>query len=254
LATSTPRLEKLGHQHTSVSGGEAILTSLEDNQYDAVIADKNMPDLGGLEAYQAYCFAHGGNPPVPFIILTADATDEARESCKAAGIDLFLTKPVSLVRLQETLSSIHTADADVIVSAKPEETPLDSELEDLPVLNEDELDKLVELTDGDNSFIIELIKNFETDASNDLQGLESAVAGHNRTAFRDHAHALKGCALYLGLTRLAHLSRIAQDVDEDEFDNKNGIAHVQTINCATSDALQSLQDKLATLDRKTMLN
>jgi len=246
-------LEKLGHRHTSVSGGEAILTSLEDNQYDAVIADKNMPDLGGLEAYQAYCFAHGGNPPVPFIILTADATDEARESCKAAGIDLFLTKPVSLARLQQTLSSIHTADADVTVIAEFEETPLNSELEDLPVLNEDELDKLVELTDGDNSFVIELIKNFETDASNDLQGLESAVAGHNRAAFRDHAHALKGCALYLGLTRLAHLSRIAQDVDEDEF-NKNGIAHVQTINCATSDALQSLQDKLATLDRETMLN
>ena len=246
-------LEKLGHHYTTVSGGEALLTSLEDNLYDVVIADKNMPDLGGVEAYQAYCFAHGGNPPVPFIILTADATDEARESCRSAGIDLFLTKPVSLVRLQETLSFINAADTDVIVNAEPEDTPLNSELEDLPVLNEDELDKLGELTDGDNNFVIELIRNFETDARNDLQGLESAVAGHNWAAFRDHAHALKGCALYLGLTRLAHLSRIAQDIDLDEFD-KDGILHVQTINRATNDAIQSLQDKLTTLGRKTIPN
>jgi two-component system sensor histidine kinase RpfC len=246
-------LEKLGHQHTVVSGGEAILTSLEDNHYDAVIIDKNMPDLGGRETYQAYCFAHGGNPPVPFIILTADATDEARESCKAIGIDLFLTKPVSLVKLQETLSSIHAADTDVTVNIESEDRPLNSELEDLPVLNEDELDKLGELTDGDNNFVIELIKNFETDAKNDLQGLESAVTEHNWAAFRDHAHALKGCALSLGLARLAYLSRIAQDVDLDEF-NRNGIAHVQTINRATSDALRSLQDKLTTLKKKTMLS
>ena len=246
-------LEKLGHRYTTVTGGESLLTSLEDNLYDVVIADKNMPDLGGVEAYQAYCFAHGGNPPVPFIILTADATDEARESCKSAGIDLFLTKPISLVKLQETLSFINAADTDTMDNTEPGDASLNSEREDLPVLNEDELDKLGELTDGDNNFVIELIGNFETDARNDLRGLESAVAGHNWAAFRDHAHALKGCALYLGLTRLAHLSRIAQDIDQDEFD-KDGILHVQTINRATNDAIRSLQDKLTTLGKKTIPN
>ena len=245
-------LEKLGHQHTAVSGGEAILTSLEDNQYDAVITDKNMPDLGGLEAYQAYCFAHGGNPPVPFIILTADATEECRASCKAAGIDLFLTKPVSLARLQETLSHIRTADADVIVNTETENVQLDADLESLPVLNEDEFEKLTNLTEGDNNFVIDLIRNFETDAKNDLQGLESAVAGHNWTAFSDYAHALKGCALYLGLTRLAQLCKITQNLDLDEF-NKNGIAHVQAITRATNDAIRLFQDKATALENKAVL-
>jgi two-component system sensor histidine kinase RpfC len=246
-------LEKLGHQHTVVTGGEAILTSLEDKQYDAVIADKNMPDLGGLEAYQAYCFAHGGNPPVPFIILTADATEESRASCKAAGIDLFLTKPVSLVRLQEALSSTQAADTGAIIDAEPEDVQLDSDLECLPVLDEDEFEKLTKLTAGDNNFVIELVSNFETDARKDLRGLESAVAGHNRAAFSDHAHALKGCALYLGLTRLAQLSKAAQNLDLDEF-NKDGIAHVQAITHATNDAIRLLQDRITALEKRAIPN
>ena len=244
-------LEKLNHQHTVVTGGEAILTSLENKQFDAVIADKNMPDLGGLEAYQTYCLAHGGNPPVPFIILTADATEESRASCKAAGINLFLTKPLSLVKLQAALSSTQTADTEIIVNTETEDMRLSSDLEGLPVLNEDEFEKLTNLTEGDNNFVIELISNFETDARNGLQGLESAVAGHDRAAFSDHAHALKGCALYLGLTRLAQLSKVAQNVDLDEF-NKNGITHVQAITHATNDAIRLLQDRITALEKRAM--
>ena len=92
-------LDKLGHRHTIVDGGEAALLALEKDDFDAVIIDKNMPDMGGLEVYQAYCFANAGVAPVEFAILTADATEEAKASCEAAGIKHFLTKPVSLVRL-----------------------------------------------------------------------------------------------------------------------------------------------------------
>ena len=248
-------LEKLGHQYTLVDGGEAVLVELEDNHYDAVIVDKNMPDLGGLEAYQAYCFAHGGNPPVPFIILTADATQECRATCAAAGIDLFLTKPVSLARLQETFVSIKITDTDAIVFNEPEQKDVqaDSELESLPVLDADEFEKLVNLTQGNPDFVIELIRNFETDAKNGLEGLESALAAHNLAAYRDHAHALKGCALYLGLTRLAHLSKVAQNTGPDEFDNK-GIAQAQAIIHATNEAVELLEEKIAVFEKRTALN
>ena len=248
-------LEKLGHQYTLVDGGEAILVELEDNHYDAVIVDKNMPDLGGLEAYQAYCFAHGGNPPVPFIILTADATEECRTSCEAAGIEMFLTKPVSLARLQETFLSIQAADPDAIAStgSEPEDVQPDSDLESLPILDADEFEKLENLTQGNSDFVIELINNFETDARNNLEGLESALTAHNLSAYRDYAHALKGCALYLGLTRLAHLSKVAQNISPDEFDNR-GIAQAQAISHATNEAVVLLEKKIAVFEKRTAPN
>ena len=243
-------LETMGHQCEVVTGGEAILESLETGKYDAVIADKNMPDLGGLEAFQAYCLAHGGEPPPNFIILTADATEECRASCETAGIRFFLTKPVSLARLQETLSTIHEPDQATVAESMTASNPREEDREDsasttaddLQILDENEFEKLTSLSAGNNAFMNELISNFETDADNDIRGLESSVASHDWEAFRDYAHALKGGALYLGLARLAHLSVSAQHIEEGEF-RQNGITHILNIRQAADDALLALERK-----------
>jgi two-component system sensor histidine kinase RpfC len=97
-------LKKMGHQCTAVTGGEEVLIALELGHYDVAIVDKNMPDMNGIEVFNAYSMAHGGEPPAKFVILTADATAESRDACVAAGIEYFLTKPVSLARLQATLN------------------------------------------------------------------------------------------------------------------------------------------------------
>jgi two-component system sensor histidine kinase RpfC len=244
-------LEKLGHQCAVVNGGTAALEELEVNHYDAVIIDKNMPDLGGIETYQAYSLAHGGNPPVEFIVLTADATEESREAVNSAGISLFMTKPVSLVRLQETLACIKAEGKPVpqepvadVPTGHPD-TGQDNGA--LPILNEAGFNELISLAGGNQAFITDLVKNFETDASNDIRGLEAAVASHDLSQFRDYAHALKGGALYLGLSRLAQLSLEAQQIDEDAF-RLTGIACVQAIQLAADDAISALHDRERALE------
>jgi two-component system sensor histidine kinase RpfC len=239
-------LEKLGHQCAVVDGGTAALEQLEENHYDAVIIDKNMPDLGGVETYQAYSMAHGGNPPVEFIVLTADATEESREAVNSAGINLFMTKPVSLIRLQETLAAVRTSGQPGTQEPTPEMEPApvpNMQASDAPpVINDEEFEGLVSLAGGNQAFITDLIRNFETDAGNDIRGLEAAVASNDLSQFRDYAHALKGGALYLGLSRLAQLSMEAQFMDEDAF-RQTGIASVQAIQQAADDAITALQDR-----------
>ena len=246
-------LEKLDHRHTLVSGGEATLTALENDNFDAVIIDKNMPDMGGLEAFQVYSLAHGGHPPVTFIILTADATDESRASCAEAGIEYFLTKPVSLARLQETLSAIDTPEAVLSHDIREETTTVCNDPTALPVLDVIEFDKIVMLADGNIDFIYNLVNNFETDARQNLQGLETAVAARDWTAFRDHSHALKGCALYLGLSQLAQLSLDAQNIDLEEF-NQSGIVRIQELNRSTDVAIRLLHEKVAGGGRQAEAN
>jgi two-component system, sensor histidine kinase RpfC len=237
-------LDKLGHQHTIVNGGEAALLALENEKFDAVIIDKNMPDMGGVEVFQAYCFAHGGEPPVEFAILTADATEEARSSCEAAGIRHFLTKPVSLVRLTETLSDMcgSLPEASTPVETSPVETtgqPLSVE-----IFNEAEFDKLAELAGSDYSFVRDLIENFVDDTNKNIRGMESAVAKGDWPAFRDLAHALKGSSLYLGLNQLAELARNAQDGSLQEFKDE-GVNQVVAIRKAADSANALIQNKLA---------
>jgi len=246
-------LEKLGHRHTLVSGGEATLTALENDDFDAVIIDKNMPDMGGLEAFQVYSLAHGGHPPVTFIILTADATEESRTSCTEAGIEYFLTKPVSLACLQETLSTTGTRGAESLPGTSEETTATCNDPATMPALDVKEFNKIAMLADGNTDFTHKLVNNFETDARQDLQGLETAVAAHDWTAFRDHAHALKGCALYLGLPQLAQLSLDAQNIDLEEF-NQNGIARIQELNHSTDVAIRLLQEKIAGIRRQAEAN
>jgi len=242
-------LNKMGYQCTSVSGGEAVLMALENSQYDVAIVDKNMPDMGGVDAFTTYSMAHGGQPPTQFVILTADATAESRDTCMAAGIQYFLTKPVSLVKLQEIFDRIISAGQEVeqkyeVVDNQAKE-PSMFPVAAAVVVDDEELEKLKLLAGDDGNFMHDIIGNFENDAKRDIRGLELAVASRDWLAFRDSAHALKGTAMYLGFHQLTELMIEAQVMGQEAFES-NGISQTQTIQQATDTALQVLRDKLKT--------
>lgn len=81
------------------SGGEA-LTALENGRYDLVLMDLRMPGLDGLAATRALR-ARGVTTPV--VALTADAFEDDRRSCLAAGMDDFLVKPLTPDTLRAAL-------------------------------------------------------------------------------------------------------------------------------------------------------
>jgi two-component system sensor histidine kinase RpfC len=237
-------LDKLGHRHTIVDGGEAALLALEKDKFDAVIIDKNMPDMGGVDVYQAYCFAHNGVAPVEFAILTADATEEAKASCEAAGIKHFLTKPVSLASLTETLSYMYDATSESGNQPDIALNPEHDNLESSGTFDEEEFDRLADLADGDVSFISEIVENFVKDTNKNICGLESAVARGDWLGYRDLAHALKGSSLYLGLTQLAQLAKDAQNISQQDFRDR-GISNVVNIRKAADSAILMLHNKIA---------
>ena len=151
------------------------------------------------------------------------------------------------------LSAIDTPEAVLSPDIREETTTVCNDPTALPVLDVIEFDKIAMLADGNIDFIHKLVNNFETDARQDLQGLEAAVAAHDWTAFRDHSHALKGCALYLGLSQLAQLSLDAQNIDLEEF-NQSGIARIQELNHSTDVAIRLLHEKVAGSRRQAEAN
>ena len=98
-------LERAGYHHQLVKNGQQALDALEQASFDLVIVDMHMPEVGGLDAYRMYRFAHASDDnPIPFIMLTANATQEARNACEEVGIEYFLTKPISSSKLLDTLA------------------------------------------------------------------------------------------------------------------------------------------------------
>ncbi len=93
-------LEKRGHQVKVAANGKEALNALADGNFDLVLMDVQMPEMGGLEATAAIRVEEEATGRhVPIIALTAHAMKGDEERCLAAGMDAYLPKPVKASEL-----------------------------------------------------------------------------------------------------------------------------------------------------------
>jgi CheY-like chemotaxis protein len=81
------------------------------SEYDLVLMDVQMPRMDGLEATAQIRFREGTNRHTPIVGLTANALPGDRERCIAAGMDDYLTKPVSIEQLKNAIGQWVGEDA-----------------------------------------------------------------------------------------------------------------------------------------------
>jgi PAS domain S-box-containing protein len=93
-------LERLGHQVHVVGNGHDALAALASGlPFDVVLMDVQMPEMDGLQVTAALRRQEAGTGRrVPVIALTAHAMRGDRERCLAAGMDGYVTKPISGAR------------------------------------------------------------------------------------------------------------------------------------------------------------
>jgi signal transduction histidine kinase/AmiR/NasT family two-component response regulator len=98
-------LKQLGHKVTLVANGRQALEALARDDFELVLMDCNMPEVDGLEATRRMRsgIAEVRDPQVTVIALTANAMDGDREACLTAGMDDFLSKPVSIHALRQAI-------------------------------------------------------------------------------------------------------------------------------------------------------
>jgi PAS domain S-box-containing protein len=88
-------LEKRGHTLVTAENGRQALRLLEQERFDIVIMDVQMPEMDGLAATEAIrARERTTGAHVPIVALTAHAMPRDRERCLQAGMDLYMTKPI----------------------------------------------------------------------------------------------------------------------------------------------------------------
>ena len=97
-------LQDAGHEVVSACDGEGALKTWQEQPFSAVLMDCQMPGLDGYETTAEIRKREAGGHHIPIIALTAAATEDEREHCRAAGMDDYLTKPIELPELHRVLN------------------------------------------------------------------------------------------------------------------------------------------------------
>jgi two-component system sensor histidine kinase RpfC len=251
-------LEFAGHKADIVNNGEEALDISEKNEYDLIILDMHMPVMGGLEATKVFRFMMTGQRRIPIIILTANATTEAANECREAGVDAYLTKPIEIKKLLNTINSLVEsgdresragADNENETSARGKKAKLklvaSSRPELQPAIDYATLDNLATLSQ-DVDFMNDLIHGFLKDSRVLIDSMKNSFKTGSYAAIQDSAHAMKGSTRSIGATALAECATSIHHltISENKSCMTDYIAQLDDVYERTQAALLSYLEQL----------
>ena len=194
-------LKRLGLRADAVANGAEAVRTLETVSYDLVLMDVQMPEMDGLEATR-----HIRDPAsavkrhdVPIIAMTAHAMQGDRERCLEAGMNDYVSKPVSPQALADALERWLPRDDGAALphpATDPREaSPAAERASQLPVF--DRVGMLARLMDDEDLARV-VVGGFLTDAPKQVVALRDYLAAGDGPAVHHQAHTLKGASAAVG--------------------------------------------------------
>jgi len=179
-----------GHEVVAVKNGRDALDLLGKESFDLVLMDIQMPVMDGFAATAAIREREMGDEKhIPIIAMTANAMKGDEERCLAAGMDGYVSKPISPQKLLEAIGALFLqpkAQAEKTASSLTEiETETKSE-------NAFDKETLYDWYGGDAGIIKELVDIYFIDAPVMLSEIKQSIEKNDSQALDKSAHALKG--------------------------------------------------------------
>ena len=195
-------LEKRGHTVTVAGDGVEALDRLARGAFDVVLMDVHMPRMGGFEATTAIRERerkNGGHLPV--IALTALAMTGDREQCLKAGMDAYVSKPISSADLFGTLDRLfpnRAGNAAVLRAPAPARPRSPGRVLDAA--------KLEANLEGDVEMMRDIIDAYLRDQPQREREMTEALAKGDAPTLARAAHTVKGLMLTLGAGSAAEIA------------------------------------------------
>lgn len=194
------QLEVLGcHSMLAQTGGDALL-ALEQNRFDIVLLDCQLPDITGYEVARRWRQAEvvSGATPTPIVAVSAQNDAAHTIACFDAGMNGVLGKPIRLGKLRDTLAlwaDMHIAEA------------------------------------FEDALSVGTLQAAADSLQIDVDALEAAIEGYDKEAALYRAHRLLGACAVLGYPRMILcLKDLQSHVQVERFDQAgNDVMHLRKV-------------------------
>jgi signal transduction histidine kinase/CheY-like chemotaxis protein len=207
-------LQGFGCTVAVAANGEEAAQMQRDSQFDLVLMDCQMPHMDGYQSTALIRRDEGSRRHTPIIAMTAHAMKGDREKCIAAGMDDYISKPVSPDGLYEVLSRwipVRAGNAgsgetpsgeDASLAAVPAQDAAQSPGE-FPVLD---TQQAVWVTGGKLGMFRRISSVFLKHMPNRLDELDDAMGSEDRNEVHRLAHSIQGAAASVGGQAVHHLA------------------------------------------------
>ncbi len=185
-------VERMGHHVDAVADGSEAVQEVRAIPYDLILMDVMMPGMDGLTATRLIRAEPGRVARTPIVGLTASAERGREVACRAAGMDGFVTKPVTAPRLAAAIEA-------VMAGHEPATPPVD----ELPMFDADVLRSLA--WDIGEAGMEEVVDLFLCESPRMVEQLEHASVVQGRTLLRE-VHTLASATRNVGLLRTGQLA------------------------------------------------
>jgi len=229
-------LSKLGCVVEVVNNGqEAMHAMMQTDIYDIIFMDCQMPVMDGFKAthnIRAYEIEEGGHRCI--VAMTANAMKGDRDVCIEAGMDDYMSKPVSRDRIAEVIRRNLVVEDDGLQLRHSS----DDQSSHGEYIN---LDQLRDLFGDDNEAIAEILQLFQQSMQQVLTAkMPHALQQQDCSAMKALAHELKGAAANIGGDDIAQLcARMEEQIEIEDW---------QSI----ASNMQELHDAYGQLDKMCM--
>ncbi|MFZ5891034.1 MAG: response regulator [Myxococcota bacterium] len=190
-------LRELGYTADIAQNGQESLSALEKREYPLVLMDCQMPVLDGYQAAAEIRRREAGSRRLPIIAVTAHALAEERAKVLAAGMDDYISKPVSQKVLAETLERWwpgESSTTQAVSGTQPETRAEPHEAEKISAL-----DPSVHRSQT-------VVRIFLRTVPGDIDAVEKAIQANDPAELKKAAHRLKGGCLAAGVPRMASVA------------------------------------------------
>jgi signal transduction histidine kinase/DNA-binding response OmpR family regulator len=198
-------LEKMGHTVKIACNGREAMSFTAAEIFDLVFMDVQMPEMDGLTATRNI---RGREKKtgfhIPIIAMTAHAMKGDKERCLEAGMDGYISKPVSSKEIEDMISTIAVTE-----TATP--TLIEVQAAPTPPIAWDRA-KALERVDGDEQLLQEVVQIFLEESPKQLAKLRQAVTVGDADLLERAAHSMKGELGYLAVPDSCQKARVLEQM------------------------------------------